>query len=169
MPDRRTAIRGGAVGALILAIGGSILSPPVPRLIWNASASAPVGLWQVAPDAPLQRGDMVAARLAEPWRSLAARRHYLPANVPLIKRIAASGGDRICASHGGVSVNGRMIAARRRLDGAARPIPGWRGCQTLGADEFLLLMDAESSFDGRYFGPTTRADIIGKAVPLWAG
>nr|WP_275541973.1 S26 family signal peptidase [Sphingopyxis lindanitolerans] len=153
--------------ALTAAIGTTILLPPHPRLIWNASASAPIGLWSVAPNAPLRRGDMVAARLAEPWRALAARRHYLPANVPLIKRIAAMPGDEICADEGVVRVNGVVVATARTHDGAGRAMPLWQGCTVLGGASVLLLMDDPASFDGRYFGATTRGDIIGRALPLW--
>jgi len=167
MLDRRAALRAGLIAALIFGLAGTAMSPPAPRFVWNVSESAPVGLWYVTPDASPGRGDSVAARLAVPWRELAARRHYLPSNVPLIKRVAASDGGRICAAGNAISIDGTAVAMRRRFDGAGRPIPGWSGCRTLGADEFLLLMDAENSFDGRYFGPTTRRDIIGKAIPLW--
>jgi conjugative transfer signal peptidase TraF len=153
--------------ALVAASGTAALLQPQPRLIWNASASAPIGLWSVMPDAPLGRGDMVAARLAAPWRGFAARRQYLPANVPLIKRVAALSGDRICAAGGRVLVNGRMVAAVRSHDGAGRPLPRWQGCLMLGDDMFLLLNDPPASFDGRYFGPTARADVIGRVFPLW--
>ncbi|MFD2986827.1 S26 family signal peptidase [Sphingopyxis terrae] len=167
MFDRRIALRVGLVGALVGAVATTITSPPAPRLVWNASASAPLGLWRVVPGAAPQRGDMVVARLAAPWRGIAARRHYLPSNVPLIKRVAAEDGDRICALRGLISVNGTVVAVRRRVDGAGRPMPRWDGCRKLGADEFLLLMEAEDSFDGRYFGVTELADIVGKATPLW--
>ncbi len=153
-----------------LLIGGSITTivrPPQPRLIWNASASAPTGLWRIDPGASAGRGDMVAARLAEPWRGFAARRHYLPANVPLIKRVAALSGDRICAKRGAVFVNDERVAMRRRFDAAGRVMPAWHGCRVLDDGQVLLLMDAPGSFDGRYFGVTLRRDIIGKAVPLW--
>lgn len=167
MSERPVVFRALLCGALSVALGTTIASPPRPHLVWNLSASAPTGLWRIAPDAPLQRRDMVAARLAEPWRGLAARRRYLPANVPLIKRVAALSGDRICASGGTIFVNDVTAAIRLGSDGAGRPMPGWRGCVTLGPGELLLLMEAENSFDGRYFGPTARGDIIGKATPLW--
>lgn len=153
--------------ALTAAIGATIVLPPHPRLLWNASASAPIGLWSVTPGAPLRRGDMVAARLAEPWRGLAARRHYLPANVPLIKRVAAMEGDEICADDARIFVNGVVVARPRTHDGVGRAMPRWRGCTLLDDDAVLLLMDAPASFDGRYFGATARGDIIGKASPLW--
>ena len=157
----------GATATLIAALGLTIGLAPHPRLLWNASASAPIGLWRVAPGTPVTRGDIVVARLPEPWRGLAARRRYLPANVPLIKRVAAEPGDRICATGAAVTVNGIAVAIRRATDGAGRPMPLWQGCRTLHDGAVLLLMDDPMSFDGRYFGPTARSDIIGKAYPLW--
>jgi len=163
----RKAIAMLGVAAVICGSIATMMRPPLPRLLWNASASAPVGLWRIDPDATPGRGDMVAARLAEPWRGFAARRHYLPANVPLIKRVAAVSGDRICAKGRLVFVNGEAVAARRRLDAAGRVMPVWHGCKVLRDAQILLLMDAPDSFDGRYFGVTLRRDIIGKAVLLW--
>jgi conjugative transfer signal peptidase TraF len=157
----------GATATLVAALGATIGWSPHPRLLWNVSASAPIGLWRVAPDVPVERGDMVVARLGEPWRSLAAGRHYLPSNVPLIKRVAAEPGDRVCAIGADITVGGVRIATRRQHDGAGRAMPHWQGCQVLQGGATLLLMDDPASFDGRYFGPTARGDIIGRAYPLW--
>jgi conjugative transfer signal peptidase TraF len=166
---RRRRRSGGAFvcAALALVLVWTIASPPRPRLLWNASASAPVGLWRVFPGAPVGRGDMVVVRLGQPWRGLAARRHYLPANVPLIKRVAAAPGDRVCAFEAWVFVEGRIAEVRRRFDGFGRPLPWWRGCKALEGGEMLLLMDDPASFDGRYFGPVRAQAVVGKAVPLW--
>ncbi|HEX7854651.1 MAG TPA: S26 family signal peptidase [Sphingobium sp.] len=141
---------------------------PAPRLVWNASASAPVGLYLVSPQAPIRRGDMVVANLPEPWRTLAAQRHYLPVNVPLVKRVAAVQGDLICGRADQIFINGPSVAARLRIDGRGRFLPHWEGCRTLGPEQYLLLMDNPASFDGRYFGPTGGAQIIGRARLLWA-
>lgn len=165
---RRKRLRlAGATATLVAALGATIVLSPYPRLLWNVSASAPIGLWGVAPDVPVKRGDMVVAHLAEPWRSLAARRHYLPSNVPLIKRVAAEPGDRVCAIGADITVDGARIATRRQHDGAGRAMPHWQGCQVLQGGAMLLLMDDPASFDGRYFGPTARGAIIGRAYPLW--
>lgn len=158
---------GGVWAMAIAALGLTAAVPPRPRLLWNASASAPMGLWRVLPGISASRGDMVVARLAEPWRSIAARRHYLPANVPLIKRVAAEPGDRICAFQVWVFVEGRLVATRRRADGAGRPLPWWEGCSTLRNGAMLVLMDDPASFDGRYFGPVEADAVVGKARPLW--
>jgi len=157
----------GLCAGLFLSLGVTIASPPRPRLLWNASASAPVGLWRVSPGSSARRGDMVVVRLASPWREFAARRHYLPANVPLLKRVAAVPGDRVCGYGPWIFVSGRVAAVRLGTDGAGRPMPRWQGCRTLGRDTLLLLMDDPASFDGRYFGPVVRSAVVGKAVPLW--
>src|SRR3546814_13805309 len=101
--------------------------PPAPRLVWNASASAPIGLYAVTPGAPVGPGDMVIARVPDPWRMLAARRHYIPANVPLVKHVAAAAGDEVCALGQEVFINGRLVAERRAVDAGDRPMPSWSG------------------------------------------
>jgi len=160
-------------GTLLLAIGVAALGqtvpcPPGPKLVWNASASAPIGLYAVSPGAALRRGDMVVAWLPSAARQLAARRRYLPPRVPLVKRVAAITGDWICAAADRVTVNGWPVARRRQADAAGRPLPAWAGCRRLGPDRVLLLMsEVPDSFDGRYFGPSKARDIIGKATLLW--
>ena len=47
-------------------------------------------------------------------------------------------------------------------------MPAWSGCRTLGPDAYFLLMaGVADSFDGRYFGITREADVVGKAQLLW--
>jgi conjugative transfer signal peptidase TraF len=131
------------------------------------SASAPKGFYGVGGRADIARGDMVIARVPAEWRIFAARRRYIPANVPLVKRVAAVPGDHVCAVGPVILVNGAPVAARRSVDGGGRPMPGWSGCVTLRNGAHLLLMYTPDSFDGRYFGPTRRGDIVGEAYLLW--
>jgi len=167
---RRTRLRRRAalLGAGIVCLGVTIALPPLPRLVWNASASAPIGLYAVSPGAALERGDMVVAWPPVNARQLAARRRYLPSNVPLVKRIAGIAGDTICAVDHEVTVNGRPVAVRRAADSAGRELPAWQGCIRLGPGMvFLLMAESADSFDGRYFGATLAQDVIGRATPLW--
>ncbi|MDR6846947.1 S26 family signal peptidase [Sphingomonas sp. BE137] len=167
---RRTRLRrrGVLLGAGIASLGLTIALPPLPRLVWNASASAPIGLYSVSPGAALKRGDMVIAWPPAEARQLAASRRYLPSNVPLVKRVAGIAGDTICAVDRAVTVNGRPVAVRRAVDSAGRELPAWQGCVRLGPGMvFLLMAETPDSFDGRYFGPTLAQDAIGKATPLW--
>jgi len=166
---RRRRLRRAALAIALgaLALGATIVAPPAPRLVWNASASAPVGLYRVFPGTIAERGRMVVAWLPAPWRDLAARRHYLPANVPLVKRVVAAAGDEVCALGDAVFVNGRPAVMRRKADRLSRPLPWWRGCVRLRDRQLFLLMDHPDSFDGRYFGVTEGTDVVGTAVLLW--
>jgi conjugative transfer signal peptidase TraF len=161
----RRLIAGLAIGGI--ALGLTIVWPPVPRLVWNASASAPIGLYRVYPGGSVKAGDMVVARLPGRFRALAAERHYLPANVPLVKRVAAAAGSQVCARRRAILIDNRQVAVRQLSDPHGRPLPWWEGCIRLRSGELLLLMDAPDSFDGRYVGVTEGDDVIGRAVLLW--
>lgn len=147
----------------------TIVAPPLPRLLWNASASMPVGLYAVQPGAYPGRGEIAVARLPAAVRDLAARRRYIPADVPLVKRVAGVAGDRVCAYGDAITIQGRRVAARLAGDRLGRPLPRWTGCFSLrdGA-VFLLSSETPDSFDSRYFGSTRADEVIGKATLLWA-
>jgi conjugative transfer signal peptidase TraF len=148
-------------------IGLDAFDRHAPLLVWNASASAPIGLYRVLSGAAI-RGDLVLVHTPDSIRQLAHERRYLPANVPLIKRIAGVKGDSICAAGDMVFINDRHVADRLMNDGLGRPLPRWSGCHPLDADEvFLLMADVSDSFDSRYFGPVPATAIIGRLAPLW--
>lgn len=150
----------------IALVGFSAIAHPQPHVVWNASASVAVGLYRVVSGAP-ERGDFVLVRLPKSIEKLAAMRGYLPAGVPLIKRIAAVAGDDVCAFDGAIIVNGEIVARQRKVDRAGRSLPRWNECRELVQGEFFLLGDAPDSFDSRYFGPVTSARVIGRLAPLW--
>ena len=143
--------------------------PPPPLLVWNASASSPMGLYRVSRGRALRRGDMVVAWAPPQSRALAARRHYLPENVPLVKRVAAVAGDWVCAEGEAIYVNDELVARRAGRDPSGRPLPWWSDCRALQPGEaFLLMPGGPRSFDGRYFGITRASDILGEARLIWA-
>lgn len=154
-----------SAGLALLAVPAAGRIPVL--LVWNASASEPVGLYRVERGGPVRTGDMVIATVPESVRSLAAVRRYLPAGVPLVKRAAAVEGDRVCAEGRRITVDDRVGAIRSTRDSAGRPMPWWEGCRVLRHREILLLGDSRQSFDGRYFGITPERDIIGRARLLW--
>jgi len=165
-PNRRCllALLAGSVGL----IGVTIVAPPAPRLIWNASASAPIGLYSIEPWADIEAGDIVAAYAPAPARRLAAERGYLPLNLPLVKAVGAVAGDDVCAFGQEILINGRQVGDRRLVDGHGRVMPVWNGCVRLrGRALFLFAKGKPDAFDGRYFGVTKGPDLIGKAQLLW--
>jgi conjugative transfer signal peptidase TraF len=150
----------------LLALPSSLGTAP--RLVWNASASASLGLYWVGGKSRLERGDLALAKLPESVLRLADQRGYLPTSVPLIKHVAALPGDHICTIGRAMLIGGRIAARRLKRDSKGRLMPVWEGCRLLSADEvFLLNADVPDSFDGRYFGPTRSDEVIGRLVPLW--
>jgi conjugative transfer signal peptidase TraF len=136
-------------------------------LVWNASASAPVGLYRVVPADELEFGALVIAKPPEALARFLAKRAYLPIGVPLLKHIAAHAGQTICRNGSLITVDGDPRALARDLDRKGRALPVWQGCRALGADEvFLLNPEVPDSLDGRYFGPLPASTIVGRAVPL---
>lgn len=164
---RRASVIALAVAGFGMAlIGVSIVLHPVPLLVWNASASVPVGLYRAAFGAP-ERGDFALVRTPDSVAMLAAERGYLPIGVPLIKHITAVVGDDVCALDSTIFVDGIASAHQLETDRAGRSLPRWNGCRRLDRDEYFLLAEAPDSFDSRYFGPVSRSSIIGRLVPLW--
>lgn len=138
-----------------------------PRLVFNVSDSAPHGFYVVSTQS-VARGDYVVTRLPAAVAALAAERRYLPANIPLLKHVAAVYGDHVCVRNGMVRVNGRELALTLTRDRQGRPLAAWAGCRVLAENEwFLLSTDNAASFDSRYFGPVPRAAAYGRAAPIW--
>lgn len=150
----------------VTLIYASVFERQAPLLIWNASASVPIGLYGVTFDYP-KRGDMVLVHTPDFIAGLADKRRYLPVGIPLIKHVAAVFGDVVCASNHVVAINGIAVVRQLETDSAGRPMPLWNSCRRLERDEYFLLAEAQDSFDSRYFGPVSSAHIMGRLVPLW--
>ena len=151
----------------VLAIGASTFVHPTPRLLWNATASTPTGLYDVQPLHVLHVGDLVAVMPPEPVAHFLAKGGYLPRGVPLLKHIAAQAGQTVCRFGHTVIVDGVVTGKARDRDSRGRDLPVWNGCRTLGNGEILLLNPHPDSLDGRYFGPLSVTSVLGRAVPLW--
>ena len=101
-----------AATAGVTFLGVSVLAHPAPWLVWNASASAPLGLYWIMHDQAFSRGDLVLAEPPDTARRLASERGYLPADVPLVKRVAGLSGDTVCGAGVAIIINGRQVAER---------------------------------------------------------
>ena len=149
-----------------VAVSGPNLASPA--LIWNASASVPVGLYRVQPDPRPHVGDTVVVRPPDDLVRFLAEGGYLPRGVPLLKHVAALGGQRVCRIGTAVSVDGAPLGEALERDHRGRPLPVWEGCVVLtDAQVFLMNPDRADSLDGRYFGPLDRSTIVGGAEPVW--
>ncbi len=160
-----------AIGTLmkvgISAVLLSLIGPSRPFIVYNASASVPLGYYRVMAPLPLKVGDLVLLHTPASVRQLADQRRYLPKTVPMIKHIAAMGGDTVCAQEARILINGRPSVKRLRKDSLGRVMPWWNGCHILSIGEvFVLNPDAPQSFDSRYFGVVSTKLVIGKLRPL---
>lgn len=158
--------------AWVLALGGlgclALALPTAhPRLMWNATASVPVGLYRLDPPGELKVGDLVAVQPDDRTARLLASGGWLPRGVPLLKPVAALDGQEVCRRAGRILIDGHVRA--RVFEGrvAGRQMPRWSGCRRLAEGEIFLLATAPGSFDGRYFGPSSRAAVLAQAHPLW--
>ena len=82
--------RSGRIAATCIAALGLGLSArfrPAPRLIWNASASVPIGLYAVRPAGALHVDELLVVMPPEPLATFLDERHYLPKGVPLLKHV----------------------------------------------------------------------------------
>lgn len=162
---RRRFILAGIVASATL----TTLTVPVTRYaVWNVSASVPTGFYAIRGRASLHVGERVAVEPPPALRALLAERGYLPTGVPLLKRIAAVSGQRVCRFAHGVTIDGQYVGAALARDRRGRPLPAWSGCHLLRSGElFVMNPTAPDSFDGRYFGVLQLVDVIGRATPIW--
>ena len=157
--------RGSGLGIVLLALS----AVPMPRLlIWNASASVPKGLYLAVPVTDISRGQLVIATPPQALAQWLDARGYLPLGIPLIKPVAATSAQIVCRHDAIITVDGIVIGTARAADHLGRPLPVWRGCSLVAADQiFLMNRQAPDSLDGRYFGILPRSVVRGRAIPLW--
>jgi len=157
-----------ATGAALALIGASAVVRSDPLVVWNASASVPVGFYAITPIARPEVGDLVAVRPPEPLDRWLVENGYLGPDTSLLKRVTAVPGSEVCRLGTTIIIDGDAVAEAQLRDRLGRPLPVWRGCRTLRDGEvFLLNADHPGSLDGRYFGPLHAVTIIGRATPIW--
>jgi conjugative transfer signal peptidase TraF len=139
-----------------------------PRYIWNASNSVPIGLYRIQPTGKLTITELVAVRPPDPLAAFLDLNGYLPAGVPMLKRVLALPGQTVCRTGVTITVDSLEMGQARERDGRNRRLPAWQGCRVIGEDElFVMNWQSADSLDSRYFGPLPASSIIGRAVPVW--
>lgn len=164
----------GRLKTLTAMIGSAaaIIAPIVleitPLYIWNASESVPLGLYRLQPSYNLFVTELVAVQPPEPLATFLDLNGYLPAGVPMLKRVLALPGQTVCRRGLTLSVDGIVMGEARDRDGRGRPLPKWQGCRVVGAGElFAMNWQSANWLDGRYFGVLPASSVIGRALPVW--
>ncbi|WP_299864046.1 S26 family signal peptidase [uncultured Roseobacter sp.] len=155
-------------GVAIGLIGASAAVRSDPILIWNASASVPVGVYFVKPLRDPQVDDLAVVHPPEELSNWLVARGYLGQDTPLLKHVAGFPGAEVCRFGITITIDGASVATARTTDRHGRPLPVWSGCRVLREGEIFFLNRREpASLDGRYFGSLDTDTIIGRAVPIW--
>ena len=163
---RRRYLAVTALAAMGIAAASTIQTPTT--LIWNATASTPVGFYTVEPADALDVPELVAIMPPEPLAAFMVGRGYVGRGVPLLKRVLGLPGQRVCRTGSTVTVDGIEMGEALERDSLGRALPIWQGCRVIGDGQiFLMNWDVSDSLDGRYFGPIPASSVIGRAVPLW--
>lgn len=157
-----------ATALAAIGVGYPGLATMPTKLIWNASASAPIGLYSVAPADRLEVPELVAVEPPVLLAAFLAARGYLPEGVPLLKRVVGLPGQHVCRTGRIISVDGVEMGEALERDRMGRVLPVWKGCRVIAQGQlFLMNPEIRDSLDGRYFGPLPAAAVFGRAVPLW--
>jgi conjugative transfer signal peptidase TraF len=165
MTGRLATLAVMSAGATLLTF--SICAKPMPRLLWNASASVPIGLYGVEPIGKIAAGILVVATPPQPLAAFLAARGYLPIGVPLIKPVLALPGQSVCRNGFRITVDRIAVGEALAHDSRGRRLPVWRGCRVIASSEVFLMNPQEvASFDGRYFGLLPVSAIVGRAIPV---
>lgn len=159
------------LAAMLLAVIGiastSVADIPT-KLVWNATASAPVGFYTIEPANRIEVPELVAVMPPEPLAGLMVDRGYVGRSVPLLKRVAGLPGQRVCRIGRAITVDRVAMGAALDRDRMGRDLPVWQGCRVIAPGElFLMNSGVRDSLDGRYFGPLPASAVIGRALPLW--
>ena len=156
---------GGAIAMGVCALGGWL--PLKVGYCFNITPSKPVGIYRLVPGR-VERGAIVL--LKQPHNTAASvLQPYVPANLPLIKRVAALPGDSVRVESDGIYVNGvrwpESVPLLHDDEGRAlHPYPF--GAYRVAAGKVWVMSNHPRGLDSRYFGPVPAASVISRLAPL---
>ena len=169
----RTAAR--AVVALSVA-GVLVVVILAPGLHVNLSASAPRGLYRTVAGRPT-RGVWVVACVSRQSAALARARGYLGAGPcaggvqPVLKPVVAAADDVVEIGPEAVTINGRRLlsSSTAASDSRGRGLPhvAWGRYVVAAGQVWLVSTRVPNSWDSRYLGPISTAQVWSVARPVW--
>lgn len=170
----RTVTTATCVGGIALLVLGAVCQMAGARI--NTSKSIPVGLYWTT-SGPVDKGAYVLVCPSPSGVFHEAReRGYIGAGFCpggygyLMKRVAATTRDIVTVTSEGVRINGERWpqSMPRQADKEGRLLPRFQADgYVLGHAEVLLMSDGSpTAFDGRYFGPVSRAQLKTAIKPM---
>ena len=177
--ELQSTTKRGRTGKLFTFLTGMflvIVSVHFYGLAFNVTDSMPIGFYHVEHAAlPVTKGTIAQVCLPAAIESMGLRNGYLgrgtcPAHAtPVLKILAATGGDRVTLEDKRILVNGHVLPGSETAvnDTHHRPLEHVpRGSFVLAKDQIWLWTPNPKSWDSRYYGPANQDDVIGKATLL---
>ncbi|MBZ9937026.1 S26 family signal peptidase [Mesorhizobium sp. BR1-1-16] len=162
--------RFGTTMVTYFSVMGVVITAFIPtqlRLVWNVSASVPVGLYSLSAPRDLAGGDLVAVMPEKALADFLVERGYIGRGAPLLKRVMGLPGQQVCRTGNAIIVDAVRLGDALDRDRMGRVLPTWQGCRRIAAGEIFLMNPAvRDSLDGRYFGSIPARAVIGIAMPL---
>ena len=137
-------------------------------LIYNATASVPVGWYIKLPMSNLEIGDYVVFDPPAEVKDFVLDRGYMTENELMMKQVGGLAGDHYCViqSTHEFYAKGKYIGQVAKKDGQDRDLPVLDGDFVVPAGKFLPITTHPFSFDGRYFGSVDMSAIQYKVYPI---
>jgi conjugative transfer signal peptidase TraF len=162
-------LAGAAIGSATL-VAVCLIGAKLPAQLGyclNITPSEPVGIYRRAAGGA-ERGALVLLNQPSDFPASILGR-YVPANIPLIKRVAAIPSDVVETSAYGVRVNGILWPDSATLthdqEGRSlRPYPF--GIYRVPTGQLWVMSNHPRGLDSRYFGPVPESSVISALVPI---
>jgi conjugative transfer signal peptidase TraF len=151
----------------VIGLAGARAALGRPALLYNPSPSEPTGLYRLS-NVPPAPGHIIAFKVPAPGRRYADAHLGRVVQSAILKEIVAGEGATVCEGDGAVSIDGTTRGRVAASDRHGVTLPHWSGCHRLQKGQYFVLSNRiPNSFDSRYYGPVSQAELIGVYRPLW--
>lgn len=132
-------------------------------ITYQVTPSMPKGFYFIKPVQNIKHNDIVIFYPPPKALHFLSQNHLIPHSGLLMKYVFAVPGDKICKHNYAIWINSHYIAPVYQL----KNLPNKQFCRVLKNNEYLLMStNVNRSFDGRYFGPVNKKDIIGVGMRM---
>ncbi len=164
----------------LITLGSVLAGAAISGFRFNLTTSLPTGLYRVTSDSrTLERGTIVLYCLPPSIARFAHERGYVPTGgrcaeglVPIGKVVVALSADTVTVTTAGIAVNSKRQPHSRPLflDRTGKKLPQLRpGVYVTHPGYIWLLAPSDRSFDSRYLGELSAANVTGRVRPFWIG
>ena len=153
---------------VFLATVVSVIKKAGYRITYSVTPSMPQGFYLIVPSKKIARYDTVEFMPPQAALDFARDLHWVPKSGFIIKYVFAIPGDEVCVRNEAIWINDKKTGKVYRFYAFGKLLPQTKICGKLADGQYLLMSTKrERSFDGRYFGPVSSRNILGRAIPIF--